>query len=264
MRLRRMRCSAAVVPRESFLYWKRWFGVAAIVSCLPAGLSAQASHAAKAPMGCSRVVFDGDVKAGMGFEKVFAKGLKFYLEPLRSGWIVRVLAADEPRGPHDYAELATPPYRSVSPLLISTDWSFRAQDAVAWNPRRFRYARSGEVFRQLAGLYGGVMSNDASSSSKVAEIVSEQPEGVLQILDARMVPGLADQALMASAVASHLEETPLEVDQSVAPSTLGRIEELRFRVKLDLPAGIFAAPGLGVEKNSATCQPVGDQVHPSN
>jgi len=215
-------------------------------------------------MGCSRVVFDGDVKAGMGFEKVFAKGLKFYLEPLRSGWIVRVLAADEPRGPHDYAELATPPYRSVSPLLISTDWSFRAQDAVAWNPRRFRYARSGEVFRQLAGLYGGVMSNDASSSSKVAEIVSEQPEGVLQILDARMVPGLADQALMASAVASHLEETPLEVDQSVAPSTLGRIEELRFRVKLDLPAGIFAAPGLVVEKNSATCQPVGDQVHPSN
>jgi len=264
MRLRRMRCSAAVVPRESFLYWKRWFGVAAIVSCLPAGLSAQASHAAKAPMGCSRVVFDGDVKAGMGFEKVFAKGLKFYLEPLRSGWIVRVLAADEPRGPHDYAELATPPYRSVSPLLISTDWSFRAQDAVAWNPRRFRYARSGEVFRQLAGLYGGVMSNDASSSSKVAEIVSEQPEGVLQILDARMVPGLADQALMASAVASHLEETPHEVDQSVAPSTLGRIEELRFRVKLDLPAGIFAAPGLVVEKNSATCQPVGDQVHPSN
>ena len=41
---------------------------------------------------------------------------------------------------HDYAELATPPYESVSPLLLSTDFSFRAQDAVAWNPRRFRYA----------------------------------------------------------------------------------------------------------------------------
>jgi len=253
MRLRKMRCSAAAVPRESFLRWKRWVGVAAVAPCLTVGLSAQAGHSAKAPMGCSRVVFDGDVKAGEGFERVFAKGLKFYMEPLRSGWIVRVLAADEPRGPHDYAELATPPYRSVSPLLIGTDWSFRAQDAVAWNPRRFRYARSGEIFRRLAGLYGGVMANDAASSSKIAEIVSEQPEGVLQILDARMVPGLADQALMAAAVASHLEETPHEVDQSVAPSVLGRIEELRFRVKLDLPAGVSAAPGLVIEK--IFCEP---------
>ena len=238
------------MPRESFLRWKRWVGAAAVVSRLTVGLSAQVGHAAKTPMRCSRVVFDGDVKAGEGFEKVFARGLKFYLEPLRSGWIVRVLAADEPRDVHDYAELATPPYRSVSPLLISTDWSFRAQDAVAWNPRRFRYVPSGEIFRRLAGLYGGVMANDAASSSKTAEIVSEQPEGVLQILDARMVPGLADQAQMAAAVASHLEETPHEVDQSVAPSALGRIEELRFRVKLDLPTGVPAVPGLVVEKIS--------------
>jgi len=234
--------------RESFLGRKRWAGVVAIAQCWAMGLSAQAGHAAKTPMRCSRVVFDGDVKAGEGFEKVFAKGLKFYLEPLRSGWIVRVLAADEPRGIHDYAELATPPYRSVSPLLISTDWSFRAQDAVAWNPRRFRYARNGEVFRRLAGLYGGVMANDVASSSKAAEVVSEQPEGVFQILDARMVPGLADQAQMAAAVASHLEETPHEVDQSIAPSALGQLEELRFRVKLDLPEDVLPMPGLAVEK----------------
>ena len=238
--------------RESFLGRKRWAGVVAIAQCWAMGLSAQAGHAAKTPMRCSRVVFDGDVKAGEGFEKVFAKGLKFYLEPLRSGWIVRVLAADEPRGIHDYAELATPPYRSVSPLLISTDWSFRAQDAVAWNPRRFRYVQNSEVFRRLAGLYGGVMANDAASSSKAAEIVSEQPEGVLQILDARMVPGLADQAQMAAMVAGHLEETPHEVDQSVAPSALGRLEELRFQVKLDLPEGIVPAAGLIVEKISCS------------
>jgi hypothetical protein len=208
---------------------------------------AQVGHTAKSVGHCRRVVFDGEVKAGEGFEKVFAKGLKFYMEPLGSGWIVRVLATDGPRGPHDYAELATPPYRSVNPLLISTDWSFRAQDAVAWNPRRFRYARNGEVFRRLAGLYGGVMANDAGSSSRAAEVVSEQPEGVMQILDARMVPGIADQAQMAAAVASHLEETPHEVDQGIAPSALGRIEELRFRVKLDLPAGFHAVAGLAVE-----------------
>ena len=225
--------------------WTRWVGVVAQGLAVVAG--AQVGHMAKPVGHCSRVVFDGDVKAGEGFEKIFAKGLKFYMEPLRSGWIVRVLAADGPRGAHDYAELATPPYRSVNPLLISTDWSFRAQDAVAWNPRRFRYARNGEVFRRLAELYGGVTANDAASSSKAAEIASEQPEGVVQILDARMAPGIADQAQMAATVASHLEETPHEVDQGIAPSALGRIEELRFRVKLDLPAESHAAAGLFVE-----------------
>jgi len=49
-------------------------------------------------------------------------------------------------------------------------------------------------------------------------------------------------------VASHLEQTPHEVDQSVAPSALGRLEELRFRVKLDLPEDILPVPGLAVEK----------------
>ena len=53
---------------------------------------------------------------------------------------------------HDYAELATPPYESVSPLLLSTDFSFRAQDAVAWNPRRFRYADNSAEFQRLMGF----------------------------------------------------------------------------------------------------------------
>jgi hypothetical protein len=245
------------MQRESSLVWKRcaaiFIGFAAVSTWNGAGLlEAQAGpkvqRIVKPPMNCTRVVFEGDVRAGEGFEKVFAPGLKFYLEPLRSGWIVRVLAANEPRGPHDYGELATPPYRSVSPLLISTDWSFRAQDAVAWNPRRFRYAASGEAFRRLAGLYGKVMANDPSGSAKAVVLASAQPEGLLRILDARIVPGLADQAQMAATVASHLAETPHTVDQSESPSPLGRVEELRFRVELDLAAGVRALPGADIEK----------------
>ena len=254
------------MQRESFLGWKIcaavFVGVVAMGAWNDAGLleaqaGPKAQRAVKQPMNCSRVVFEGDVKAGEGFEKVFAPGLKFYLEPLRSGWIVRVLAANEPRGPHDYAELATPPYRSVSPLLISTDWSFRAQDAVAWNPRRFRYAANGGVFRSLAGLYGKVMANDPASSAKAAMLASEQPEAVLRILDARIVPGLADQAQMAATVASHLAETPHTVDQSATPSPLGRVEELRFRVELDLAAGVRALPGSDIEKISCAA-PTGE------
>jgi len=224
---------------------------------------ARVVHSPKPAMNCSQVSFEGDVKAGEGFEKVFAPGLKFYLEPLRSGWIVRVLAADEPRGPHDYAELATPPYRSVSPLLISTDWSFRAQDAVAWNPRRFHYAANRETFRKLAAMYDKVMAGDAVSSARAAELVSAQPEGVLQILDAKLVPGLADQAQMAATVASHLAETPHTVDQSATPSPLGRVEEIRFRVNLELLAGVAENKGQKIEKMFCSAQPAAFLVHPT-
>ena len=244
----------------------RWKRRAAVVGLIAVALAevgqaalveAQAVKSSKVQKACERAIFEGDVRAGEGFEKVFTPGLKFYLEPLRSGWIVRVLAADEPRGPHDYAELATPPYRSVSPLLIGTDWSFRAQDAVGWNPRRFRYAGSRADFRELAGLYDGVMRNDAASSSKAAALVSVQPEGVLQILDARIVPGLADQALMAAPVAAHFAMTPHTVDQSVSPTPLGALQELRFHVELDLLPGMMVTKGLTVEKIVCPVRPTG-------
>jgi len=79
----------------------------------------------------------------------------------------------------------------------------------------------------------------------------------LRILDARIVPGLADQAQMAATVASHLAETPHTVDQSATPSPLGRVEELRFRVELDLAAGVRALPGSDIEKISCAA-PTGE------
>ena len=92
-------------------------------------------------------------EAGQGFVKVIGNGLEVMLEPLASGWILRVLPVGVPRPEHDYAELASPPYRSVSPLLISTDFSFRAQDAVAWNPRHFRFAEDTNMFAEMSEAY---------------------------------------------------------------------------------------------------------------
>src|SRR6195952_3395502 len=109
---------------------------------------------------CSRAVLDGEVTAGQSFERVFVPGLRFLLEPIASGWIVRVLPVDGKRGPHDYAELATPPYASVTPLAIGTDFSFRSQDAVAWNPRHFRYAATPADFRNLLSLYQPSVTGD--------------------------------------------------------------------------------------------------------
>ncbi|MES2393180.1 MAG: hypothetical protein V4555_16175 [Acidobacteriota bacterium] len=201
---------------------------------------------------CSRVVIDGKVKAGESFVRLFAgqpgAGMELMLEALPSGWIVRVLPAGVARGQHDYAELATPPYRSVSPLLISTDFSFRAQDAVAWNPRRFRYAANAAEFDRLARLYPGVMGSDAKAEAEVAGLVGSEPEAELDILSSAIAPGTADQWRMAAAVALHLADTPHEVVAGAKPTPLGRIESLEFRVKLDLRAGQRPASGLAVEQ----------------
>jgi len=201
--------------------------------------------------GCRRAVIEGEVRAGQYFERRLGNGLEAMLEPLASGWILRVLPYGEARGPHDYAELATPPYQSVNPLLISTDFSFRAQDAVGWNPRRFRYAASAGEFRRLSLAYAEYEKSGgtAVAEAKLAGLAARTPEGVLRILDARLVPGSANQAQTAATVATHLEATVHSVDQSADGKTtpLGRVEWMRVRMEFDVPAGFRVERDVGVE-----------------
>lgn len=227
-----------------------------LLAALPAG----AGKPTVPRQDCRAAVVEGEVIAGQPFRKVFTPGLEFFLEPLPSGWIIRVLemrGTQEVRGPHDWAEVATPPYRSVSPLLISTDWAFRAQDAVGWNPREFRYARDAKTFTQLAGFVDRVMAKDTKASSLAAMLVVEQPEARLQILDASLVPGTHNQALMAAAVASHFLETPHSVVQGESPTALGRLAKIKFRVTMDLSVGINPAAGVQLQRFSCKLRPTG-------
>ncbi len=168
----------------------------------------------------------------------------FDLEAVPAGWIVRVLPAAGQRPAHDAAELATPPYNSVTPLAITTDFSFRAQDAVAWNPRRFQFAAEMSSFKKLQSVYTAFMAkpDDAAAGERLAEMAAASATGELQILDARLVPGTANQSQMAAAVASHIAQTPHTVEQGGSP--LGAITWLKFRVTVHLPAGFAAAKGL--------------------
>ncbi len=176
----------------------------------------------------------------------FARGLVFGLEPIRSGWAMRVVAAKGARGPHDYAEVATLPYESVSPLLLSTDWAFRAQDAVGWTPRRFHYAAVESAYHALENAFDAVVRGDAPASRRAALLAEAQPEGLFEIQDARLAPGVADQTRMAAAVAARFTQTPHTVDGSAPASALGRLEAVRFRVALDLPAGLQPAAGMKI------------------
>jgi len=222
--------------------------VVALMSCMRPGGPAEAATPKAAAGNCRRAVLEGDVKAGESFQRSFAKNFDFLLEALPSGWIVRILPVGVPRGDHDYAELATPPYKSVTPLAVSTDFAFRAQDAVAWNPRRFGYAADAATARKLAELYPAVLANDTKASSEAAVLTLRQPQAELQIIGAALVPGTANQWRMAAAVASHLETTPHEVVQGEQPTPLGRLAELHFRVRLDLPPGAVPAAGVVLER----------------
>ncbi len=218
-----------------------------VLSCSEAWAQAKAAT-------CVSAVIEGEVSAGNGFERVFTPGLEFMLEPMASGWMVRVLPIGEARGAHDYAELATPPYQSLTPLAISTDYSFRAQDAIGWNPRRFRYAATRAEFRAMQALYAPVMAGDKKAEGVLAAITARQPEAELRILDSRLIPGGNDQAGTAATVVSHFETTPHTVEASGA-SALGRVTGLKFRVVLDLPPGMRAVKGVVEEKKFCSPQP---------
>ncbi len=211
-----------------------------------------AAPAGKTPT-CRRAVVEGEVGAGQEFVKEIGDGLEVMLEPLASGWILRLLPAETPRPEHDYAELATPPYRSVSPLLISTDFSFRAQDAVAWNPRHFRFASDKGMFAELAKAYREYRSTSVPSvaaTDKLGALVGRAPEGAIQLLDAHLEPGTGDQAKMAAAVASHFGTTAhsLERPADGKGSALGKVTWIRFRIGLELPEGFRAGRGVAVER----------------
>ncbi len=221
---------------------------------------ANASKPVKAvPEGaCSAVTVQGEVGSGEAFRQEFTPGLELFVEPLKSGWIVRVLEmrqGHEVREPHDWAEVATPPYRSVSPLLISTDWAFRAQDAGAWNPRHFRYAVDRQRFDQLVSLEQRVLAKDGSAMNELARLVVTQPEARFQLMDVELVPGLRDQAPMAASVASRWADTPHEVVQGEPPSALGRLARIRFKVWIELPRGAKPAGALVAEHFSCDAKP---------
>jgi hypothetical protein len=213
--------------------------------------------------GCRLGVIEGEVRAGESFTRPIGGGLIVRLDALSwgSGWALRVLPASgmsktRPAGVQDYAQLATPPYSAVNPLLLSTDFSFRAQDTVAWNPRRFRYAGNAAEFERLEAAYERYMRTTpptAEAESELATMVSTEPAGTLLILDARLIPGTANQAGTAALVASHFSTTAHTVEEPADGKglPLGRLTWVGFRISLELPRNF--EPDGGIKVDSKGC-----------
>ncbi len=190
---------------------------------------------------CRHVDLEGVVHAHDSYRRSLGGGLDFLLEPLPHGWSIRVLPSSGVRPKVDYAELATPPFRSINPLLLTTDFGFRAQDVVGWNPRTFRYLARTADWKGADQAYRDVLSSRsptaAAQEAAVTEVASRALEGRFEILDAALVPGTADQAAGAALVASHFATTAhtLQPSQTGAADALGTVLAMRFRVSLSVP-----------------------------
>ncbi len=202
------------------------------------------------PRPCRAISITASLETGKPYTHPLGNGLKLWFEPIHSGWILRVVPVAGPLPAHDYAELATPPYQSVSPLSLSTDFSFRAQDAVGWNPRRFRYATSAASFARLEQAYTNLIQAGATPPAplqvELSAQIADAADGKLTILDAKLVPGTADQWKMAGAVSEHFTTTAHTlVEPPDGRSTpLGSLESLRVRVDFLIPAGFRPDPTL--------------------
>ena len=219
---------------------------------LLAGVShaGMAGGVAKPVARCSQAVVEGELREGESLRRIVVPGrLELQVEAVAGGWVVRVEPVGRGRPEVDFAELATPPYRSVNPLRITTEFGFRAQDAVGWNPRHFRFAAdAGMAARMQAAMVGlgRVGSESRRGEAALAGMVERSPEGTVELLDARLIAGTGDQNKAAAMIATHFAETAHRI--AVAPdgrtTPLGRLVSLRFRIRLDVPAGMVIAKGL--------------------
>ncbi len=181
---------------------------------------------------CAPQTIEGEVRQGRAWQHAISPGLDVKLEAVPAGWIIRVLPRGGPRPPHDAAELANPPYRSPTPILISTDFAFRSQDAIAWNPRTFRFFTTPAETAKAEAIYQATLREPdrPGAGADLYPLLTAAPEATLHIVDAEIAGGTANQTAAAATVASHFEQTAHTVRTDLPPTPLGALLRLRFRI----------------------------------
>jgi len=202
---------------------------------------------------CHRIVFEGEVVAGQSYAKAIGEGWVFALQPIRpglerggySGWDL-IVDREKAQGYPDALLLMTPPYRSINEREIGTSYGLRAQDALGWSQRSFRFLTSESEYEQARGLYREIEAGSGQANvaaGKIAGFLPHTASGELRILKARIVPGQADAASFAEnwAVASARVEHTVEPATNGKATARGEIRQLSFRVTLWLPESFHVA-----------------------
>lgn len=224
---------------------------------------AVASCQAISPGGtCRRVDLHGEVSAGQEWRAALGEGWLFRLLPIApagySGWDLAV-DRDPPAGYPDALLLATLPYNSINEREIGTTFGLRAQDAMGWNPRSFHFLSDPAEFREAQQWFlqltaaaavpspgRGTASGGAAITQRLLQLQSHASSGQFRIIDAHLVPGIADPQPFAQswAVAASRMQHEIEPAASGESSPLGKLVWMRFELTLWLPSRWNVPPAL--------------------
>jgi len=216
--------------------------------------TAAAQTGASSPKSCQKIVLEGEVNAGQEWKTSFGQGWVFRVLPIQpgnagySGWDLAV-DREQPAGFPDALLLATPPYNSINEREVGTTFGLRAQDAIGWNPRSFRFLtdpnalrESQKLFQALGGTKPALRAPVASSAEEKAmqrqlRINERSSAGQFRLLDARLAPGIADAAPFAQnwALASARTQHRVEPATAGKSSPQGELHWMRFSITLWLP-----------------------------
>jgi hypothetical protein len=224
---------------------------------------AKAVDQARRDQGCRKLTLRGEVNAGQEWQVGIGKGWRFRLVPIPesghgyTGWNL-VLDAQEDGGYPDALLLGTPPYDSLNEREVGTTFGLRAQDAIAWGPRRFHFLlsqidlkRCRELFVLVTGKSGAPAGTAAKASEELLKFVGDSRSlgsGEFVVQDARLVLGTADPAGFAQQWAARLSQVPHTTLQSVTSNARGELRWIRFTATLLVPGGWGDAPGLSSER----------------
>jgi len=256
----------------------RWAGRSiafGMITTVAARTMAGAPH----PAICAKIVMTGEVRAGQEWKTAIGEGWVFRVMPIQpvnagySGWDL-VIDRERSAGFPDALLLASPPYDSINEREVGTTFGVRAQDAIGWNPRSFRFLTSPaflmESQEHFERMYrnAGQNATDKATTEKsklerpaatesvdawLEQLLRRSSPGQFRILDARLTPGVADAPQFGEIWALHSKKTPHTVEAAPGGTStpLGTLNWMKFSVTLWLPAA-WRAPA-EVHATSGAC-----------
>ncbi len=255
---------------------RRATGCAWVAMTAMAAIVLGTACAAEPARTCEQVALMGEVSAGHAWQAAFGQGWVFRLLPIRAdkpdaggltGWDL-VVDRERGSGYPDALLLATPPYNSINEREVGTTYGLRAQDAIGWNPRSFRFMTDPAAFHEAQKLFlsmnrqGWTLASGARGPAapnapqtrklqRLMRLASQSSSGEFRILAARLTPGAGDAPPYAENWALQSRFTPQTdvpaPDGRITPQ--GEIEWIRFSIALQLPRGwkspreVHAVPG---------------------
>lgn len=167
-----------------------------------------------------KIEFRGEVKRGEDFRRPFGRDLMFWLSPNpdETGWTIEVCEIVETFCWNDFVWMVSPPFRSYNDRLLDTTYGFTATQAIERSPREFRFVLRREDYDRARWLHQQLNESRPPDERPLDEAEREHYHNDRMRLIA------------------HAGKGTLWITGSTIKD--GKIESLKFRVRLEVPKNI--------------------------